>query len=84
MKQKIVSVLLTVAMIFSLAACGGTENKEEESSGNTEKETAEGEVTFPLDEKLTYTAFSVLVLGINDFLVSVVKKMLFEDCNIDI
>ena len=37
MKRKIVSVLLAAAMIFSLAACGGTEDKQGDPS-DTENE----------------------------------------------
>lgn len=93
MKRKIVSVLLVAAMIFSLAACGGTEDKQGEPSDTENEEgdpsvneegTAGGDVTFPLDEKMTYTAFSVLHASTYDLDDSLPMQVLQEECNIDI
>ena len=43
MKKKLVAVLLSTAMVFSLAACGGKEEKTTDEGATTEKTEATDE-----------------------------------------
>lgn len=72
MKRKMMSVLLAAVMVFS---AGVSVSAETDSTGG---------VKFPLDEKLSYTAFSVLHASTYDLDDSLPMQILQEECNIDI
>lgn len=94
--KRILSLLLVSSLVMSMVACGKeknepakeseiiTEDKENVSSSgsDTESQSLDESITFPLADTKTYTAFTVMTSGTYDLKDNLVIKTLEKDTNV--
>lgn len=79
--KRVLSILAATGMLLSMAGCGNTEN-EGEGIGNSLKEVKE--VVFPLEEKQTFSSFTVLNYSKYDMDDNLLIQTIEKEANINI